>query len=111
MELCIIDEGADIFLYLEACVPDLKSRFSFETQGAAPKLNVLKICNTLLRRLSRAQHVQLAGRIHLFLSQLLPAMDRSAVNSMGNVNDSHAIEIEDVPEASPDLRDPPPLHV
>ena len=98
VETCTIDEGTDIFLYLEKCVPFMKAKFNFEPQASTAKLSVLRICNMLLRRLSRASHVQLAGRIHLFLAQILPSTDRSSVNANGMVNDSHTVEIEDVPE-------------
>ena len=76
----------------------LKAKFSFEAPSAPTKLALLRICNLLLRRLSRARHVLLAGRIHIFLAQILPSTDRSAVNANGNVNESHALEFEDVPE-------------
>lgn len=100
VEVSAIDEGAETFLYLEGCVPYMKAKFSFEAASAPTKLLILRICNMLLRRLSRAHHVLLAGRIHIFLSQILPSTDRSAVNANGNVNESHALDIEDVPGVS-----------
>lgn len=100
VESSAIDDGVETFLYLEQCVPFMKAKFSFEAPSAPTKLALLRICNMMLRRLSRAQHVLLAGRIHIFLSQILPSTDRSAVNANGNINDSHALEPEDVPEVS-----------
>lgn len=93
-----IDDAQDIFLYLEKCVPFLKAKFNFTAASAPVKLLLLRICNMLLRRLSRAQHVLLAGRIHIFLAQILPSTDRSAVNANGSVNEAHALEPEEVSE-------------
>ena len=103
VEICTIDEGAQIFAYLENCVPLMKARLNFESMGSPPKLAVLRICNQLLRRLSKAHHVMLAGRIHIFLSLILPSTDRSAVNATGLVNESHAINIADAEVCTPHL--------
>ncbi len=98
VETSAIDGAAEVFQYLEGCVSHLKAKFSFEAPSAPTKLALLRICNMLLRRLSRARHVLLAGRIHIFLAQILPSTDRSAVNANGNINESHALEFEDVSE-------------
>ena len=53
------------------------------------------------RRLSRPSSSELCGRITMFLTQLLPLLDRSGVNVQGAFNDSHSTPVEDVPEVSP----------
>ena len=52
------------------------------------------------RRLSRPSSSELCGRITMFLTQLLPLLDRSGVNVQGAFNDSHSTPVEDVPEVS-----------
>lgn len=100
-EISTIDESAEVFEYLERATPAMRSHFDFIKPSGAAKLSVLRICNQLLRRLSRAHHVVLGGRIHLFLAQLMPLSDRSAVNAASHVNTSHATEVEEVPEVGP----------
>jgi len=47
------------------------------------KLVVLRTCNELLRRLSRAEDAVFCGRVFLFLFQSFPLGDKSAVNLRG----------------------------
>lgn len=47
------------------------------------KLIVLRSCNELLRRLSRAEDAVFCGRVFMFLFQSFPLGDRSAVNLRG----------------------------
>ena len=50
------------------------------------------------RRLSRPSSSELCGRITMFLTQLLPLLDRSGLNVQGAFNDSHSTPVEEVPE-------------
>jgi THO complex subunit 1 len=52
MELCTIEEAEGVFGYLESRLDRLRAMFNF-TATAHSKLSVLRICNQLLRRLSR----------------------------------------------------------
>ena len=54
MELCTIEEAAGVFGYLESRAERLRGMFNFATPTAHSKLSVLRICNQLLRRLSRS---------------------------------------------------------
>ena len=52
-------------------------------------------------RLSRPSSSELCGRITMFLTPLLPLLDRSGLNVPCAFNDSHSTPVEDVPEVSP----------
>lgn len=73
--------------------------YNFSSEKSLSKLSVLRICNQLLRRLSRASSSELCGRILMFLTRLLPLLDRSGLNVQGQFNTSHSTPVEDVPEA------------
>lgn len=74
--------------------------YNFGSATSHSKLSVLRICNQLLRRLSRASSSELCGRILMFLTRLLPLLDRSGLNVQGQFNTSHSTPVEDVPEVS-----------
>lgn len=50
---------------------------------AEKKLIILRSCNELLRRLSRAEDTAFAGRVFIFLFQSFPLGDKSSVNLRG----------------------------
>ena len=58
METVTTHEAEAVFAYLEARTPFLRRNFSFAGVGGPAKLTSLRICNSLLRRLSR-RHVSL----------------------------------------------------
>ncbi|KAL4869357.1 hypothetical protein BDV12DRAFT_83848 [Aspergillus spectabilis] len=67
-------------------------------------LVILRSCNELLRRLSRAEDTVFCGRVFIFLFQSFPLGDKSAVNLRGeyhteNVTTFDTIEKEDHDEA------------
>lgn len=53
---------------------------------SAGKILLLRMCNDLLRRLSSAQNTVFCGRIQLFLAQLFPLSEKSALNLMSHFN-------------------------
>jgi len=57
-----------------------------EAMLAAGKNYLLRMCNNLLRRLSTLRNTVFCGRIQLFLAQLLPLDEKSALNIMGAFN-------------------------
>ena len=59
------------------------------------KTSCLRMCNNLLRRLSKAQNTVLCGRISLFLARSVPFDDRSGLNIHAGVNLSNTTPIED----------------
>ena len=53
---------------------------------ASGKNNLLRICNDLLRRLSRTQNTVFCGRILLFLAKFFPFSERSGLNVISEFN-------------------------
>jgi THO complex subunit 1 len=64
-------------------------------------LAILRACNELLRRLSRAEDAVFCGRVFIFLFQSFPLGDRSSVNRHGDYNSENVTIVED--SASPDV--------
>ena len=58
---------------------------------------ILRFCNELLRRLSRAEDAIFCGRVFLFLFQMFPLGDRSSVNLRGYFHTENTTKFE-VPE-------------
>ena len=54
-----------------------------QKQFKAKNLAILRACNELLRRLSRAEDTVFCGRVFIFLFQTFPLGDRSSVNLRG----------------------------
>ena len=52
----------------------------------ACKNNLLRMCNDLLRRLSRSQNTVFCGRILLFLAKFFPFSERSGLNIVSEFN-------------------------
>ncbi|KAL1874310.1 hypothetical protein Daus18300_003674 [Diaporthe australafricana] len=67
-----------IFDYLESRRQRIISR-----NFAEKKLIILRSCNELLRRLSRAEDTSFSGRVFIFLFQSFPLGDKSSVNLRG----------------------------
>jgi THO complex subunit 1 len=64
---------------------------------------ILRCCNELLRRLSRAEDAVFCGRVFIFLFQSFPLGDRSSVNTKGEFNVENITTFEDTvfePQAS-----------
>lgn len=56
---------------------------------------LLRMCNSLLRRISKSCHTELCGRVLMFLAAIFPISERSAVNPLGKINVSNATSFED----------------
>ncbi|XP_055612819.1 THO complex subunit 1 [Uranotaenia lowii] len=77
-----IDKCEQIFTYVENNVATWKEEFFF----TACKHNLLRMCNDLLRRLSRSQNTVFCGRILLFLAKFFPFSERSGLNIISEFN-------------------------
>jgi THO complex subunit 1 len=77
-----LDICEEIFSFVEAHVSTWV-RPEFYSAG---KILLLRMCNDLLRRLSSAQNTVFCGRIQLFLAQLFPLSEKSALNLMSHFN-------------------------
>ncbi|KAI0447981.1 THO complex subunit 1 transcription elongation factor-domain-containing protein [Xylaria telfairii] len=62
-------------------------------------LVILRSCNDLLRRLSRAEDAAFCGRVYIFMFQSLPPGDRSSVNLRGEYHVENVTAFEKVPTA------------
>jgi len=80
-----IDGCRLVFDYLES------RRHDFEKN----KLIVLRSCNELLRRLSRAEDAVFCGRVFLFLFQSFPLGDKSAVNLRGEFHTENVTKFDE----------------
>ncbi|CAK9133658.1 unnamed protein product [Ilex paraguariensis] len=80
----------DIFGYIES-KQDILGKPELFARG---KLVMLRTCNQLLRRLSKANDVVFCGRIIMFLAHFFPLSERSAVNIKGVFNTSNETKYE-----------------
>ncbi|KAF2115991.1 nuclear matrix protein [Lophiotrema nucula] len=74
-----IDGCRDVFTYLESRREAIIAMTSLNKS-----LVILRLCNELLRRLSRADDSVFCGRVYIFLFQSFPLGDKSSVNLRGN---------------------------
>ncbi|KAI1366967.1 THO complex subunit 1 transcription elongation factor-domain-containing protein [Xylaria arbuscula] len=63
-------------------------------------LVILRSCNDLLRRLSRAEDAAFCGRVYIFMFQSIPPGDRSSVNLRGEYHVENVTTFEETPAAS-----------
>ncbi|KAF2016265.1 hypothetical protein BU24DRAFT_346476 [Aaosphaeria arxii CBS 175.79] len=68
-------------------------------------LVILRLCNELLRRLSRAEDPVFCGRVYIFLFQSFPLGDKSSVNLRGNFHVENVTTFEDYLKASSNKSD------
>ncbi|KAI1085842.1 THO complex subunit 1 transcription elongation factor-domain-containing protein [Whalleya microplaca] len=72
------------------------------------KLVILRSCNDLLRRLSRAEDTAFCGRVFIFMFQCFPLGDRSSVNLRGEYHVENVTSFEETipkPDESADKMD------
>ncbi|KAM6919617.1 THO complex subunit 1 isoform 1-T1 [Lycodopsis pacificus] len=77
-----LDQCDKIFSFVEENVSTWKSN-SFYSAG---KNYLLRMCNDLLRRLSKSQNTVFCGRIQLFLARLFPLSEKSGLNLQSQFN-------------------------
>uniref|UniRef100_A0A4W4FFH6 Death domain-containing protein n=1 Tax=Electrophorus electricus TaxID=8005 RepID=A0A4W4FFH6_ELEEL len=77
-----LDQCDGIFSFVEENVSTWKSN-SFYSAG---KNYLLRMCNDLLRRLSKSQNTVFCGRIQLFLARLFPLSEKSGLNLQSQFN-------------------------
>lgn len=65
------------------------------TPGTKTKgLVILRLCNEIIRRLSKSQDSGASGRLLLFLSKVFPSGERSGVNLRGDINVDNVTTME-----------------
>lgn len=77
-----LDKCEKLFSFVEDKVSVWKEECFF----TACKNNLLRICNDLLRRLSRSQNTVFCGKILLFLAKFFPFSERSGLNIVSEFN-------------------------
>lgn len=77
-----LDRCENLFTFVENNVVVWKEEMFF----GACKNNLLRMCNDLLRRLSRSQQTVFCGRILLFLAKFFPFSERSGLNIVSEFN-------------------------
>lgn len=83
-----------LFDFVEENLSTWKSATFF----SAGKNNILRMCNDLLRRLSKAQNTVFCGRILLFLAMFFPFSERSGLNIVSEFNSDTLFKSDDTPE-------------
>ncbi|KAH8409875.1 hypothetical protein KR222_011855, partial [Zaprionus bogoriensis] len=81
-DVVTLNKCEQIFEFVEELVEVWKEEIFF----ASCKNNLLRMCNDLLRRLSRTQNTVFCGRILLFLSKFFPFSERSGLNIVSEFN-------------------------
>ena len=89
-----LDVCEKVFSFVESHVSTWVSP-EFYSSG---KILLLRMCNDLLRRLSSAQNTVFCGRIQLFLAQLFPLSEKSALNLMSHFNLDNVTAFTDLGE-------------
>lgn len=89
-EMSTMRNCKDVFRYIES-KQDILGKPELFARG---KLVMLRTCNQLLRRLSKANDVVFCGRIIMFLAHFFPLSERSAVNIKGVFNTSNETKYE-----------------
>lgn len=84
-----LDKCEKLFDYVETGVNTWKEELFF----VACKNNLLRMCNDLLRRLSRSQNTIFCGRILLFLAKFFPFSERSGLNIVSEFNLDNITEL------------------
>lgn len=77
-----LDLCEDLFMFVEKNVSVFKEDHFF----TPCKNHLLRMCNDLLRRLSRSQNTVFCGRILLFLAKFFPFSERSGLNIISEFN-------------------------
>lgn len=89
-DVMALNQCESIFQYVEDNVAVWREDWMF----AACKNNLLRMCNDLLRRLSRSQNTVFCGRILLFLAKFFPFSERSGLNVVSEFNLENLTEFE-----------------
>lgn len=96
IESSSIDACKELFGLLEENMHEFKQQGFIETC----QNTILRLCNDLLRRLSRTAETSFCGRIMFFLSRFLPLTEKSGVNFMGHFNTLNITSYEETDTAA-----------
>ncbi|KAL5110828.1 THO complex subunit 1 [Taenia crassiceps] len=91
-----IAEAEANFQFLEETIKALKDASLF----GSGRNTLLRMCNDLLRRLSKSQNTVFCGRIQLFLTSLFPLNEKSGLNFTSNFNLEKEVAFNQDPDES-----------
>ncbi|KAF9174815.1 DNA repair protein rad50 [Mortierella sp. AD011] len=91
LELQTVECSEHIYNYLESRVERLTVHM---VAGKGKGLTLLRLCNELLRRLSKAKNTVFCGRILMLLASVFPLTERSGVNLRGEFNTENVTLVE-----------------
>lgn len=96
-----VRRGPEVWTAVEARKEALSDEFFIPASrgNPPPKLSLLSLANTLLRRLSRGQNTEFCGRVILLMTALLPLSDRSGLNLTGASNTANVTSWDEEEEA------------
>ena len=86
-----INDCETVFMFVESRAATL-THPDFLKKG---KLTMLRACNEVLRRLSKAKNTVFCGKILMFLAAAFPLSERSGVNAKSAFNTANVTSIED----------------
>ncbi|KAK6811414.1 hypothetical protein RU639_012850 [Aspergillus parasiticus] len=95
-----IDGCRKVFDYLES-----RRERNTKKHFKQKSLIILRSCNELLRRLSRAEDTVFCGRVFIFLFQSFPLGDKSAVNLRGEYHTENVTTYDEIPEPDTSVPD------
>ncbi len=113
LSFCLLEEWSEslpvwelhsILDYLEARSSILAESLS-SSKGKG--LVLLRMCNQIIRRLSKSKDAPLCGRVLLFISKAFPSGERSGANLRGDINTENVTPIEGDQGDSPEGFDYP----
>ncbi|KAJ3413691.1 hypothetical protein HDV05_007679 [Chytridiales sp. JEL 0842] len=102
MDVLTIEGTSKLFEYIESRVERLTANMD---PARGKGLVLLRFCNELLRRLSKAKNTVFCGRILIFLTSVYPLTERSGVNLRGDFNVDNVTHFETNPPADSDTMD------
>jgi THO complex subunit 1 len=102
LDTCPIQDVENIFNLLEMNLKSKPKVLILLTQGTlneSRKLLLLKIINSILKRLSTSMNTQFRGKIQMAIASVFPISDKSAVNIKGLYNLNTNISIDSKEES------------
>eukprot|EP00026_Physarum_polycephalum_P001811 Phypoly_transcript_01814.p1 GENE.Phypoly_transcript_01814~~Phypoly_transcript_01814.p1 ORF type:complete len:641 (-),score=169.30 Phypoly_transcript_01814:60-1982(-) len=94
-----IDKCQSLFSILESRAPSLAHDMFVQEKTTARNI-LLRVCTTLLKRLSKTNNAEFCGRILIFLAYVFPLSDRSGLNVKSECNVANVTIAEDVPTST-----------
>ncbi|KAJ1832631.1 hypothetical protein LPJ63_003388 [Coemansia sp. RSA 2711] len=99
MDMVSIDAAAEIFAHVERRAPELRRGM---TATGGKGIVMLKMCNSLLRRIPHATMGEFAGRVQVFVGNSFALSERSGVNLRGDFDRASLAQLAAVDDGDED---------